>query len=273
MTSLRSWISAFLILLLASSTHAVEMLGAPRVAFTEGAATITWQTDVPCGTRLSLGTELNKLAPKAEGAVTAEHSVTLPGLTPGVTYFYSIGSARQKLGAGTFTVPTADQAATGAPPSRPPTSAKPVPAPASSKSVLERLRDVLIPKQPSQPQQPQPSAAAAQAPPSARTWGDPRSLLDHYARHGADFQSRNAEDYAAKAWLFLQRARTQPLPMKLDQDRTLRVYDPQTGSFAAYNSNGTTKTFFKPNNPTYWQRQPGRLVAPSELPSSLQPRR
>ena len=56
--------------------------------------------------------------------------------------------------------------------------------------------------------------------------------------------------------------------MKLDAD-VLRVYDPSTGAFAAYNLDGTTKTYFKPNNPSYWQRQPGRLVKPAELPSTL----
>ena len=54
--------------------------------------------------------------------------------------------------------------------------------------------------------------------------------------------------------------------MKLDDtDRTLRVFDPTTRVFGAYNSAGLTRTFFKPDNPTYWQRQPGRVVKPSDL--------
>lgn len=41
-----------------------------------------------------------------------------------------------------------------------------------------------------------------------------------------------------------------------------RVFDPKTGAFAAYNRDGTTKTFFKPGSPGYFERQPGRIVAP-----------
>ena len=35
--------------------------------------------------------------------------------------------------------------------------------------------------------------------------------------------------------------------------------------FAAYNGVGRTKTFFKPESPGYWQRQPGRPVKPADL--------
>jgi pyocin large subunit-like protein len=91
-------------------------------------------------------------------------------------------------------------------------------------------------------------------------------LQDHFDRHGRDFSSKSPDDYAAQAWLFLQRARAENLPMKLDEtDGTLRVFDPATRVFAAYNGAGRTKTFFKPDNPTYWQRQPGRVVKAAEL--------
>ncbi len=62
------------------------------------------------------------------------------------------------------------------------------------------------------------------------------------------------------AWEFLQRAKAQSLPAKVDPTGTLRVFDPRSGAFAAYNRNGTTKTFFKPGNPEYFNRQPGREV-------------
>jgi pyocin large subunit-like protein len=51
-----------------------------------------------------------------------------------------------------------------------------------------------------------------------------------------------------------------------DSDQSLRVYDPKTRAFAAYNRDGTTKTYFRPNSPTYWDRQPGRLIQPAQLP-------
>ena len=54
--------------------------------------------------------------------------------------------------------------------------------------------------------------------------------------------------------------------MKLDDtDGTLRVFDPSSRVFGAYNGAGKTKTFFKPDNPAYWQRQPGRAVKPADL--------
>jgi pyocin large subunit-like protein len=92
------------------------------------------------------------------------------------------------------------------------------------------------------------------------TWGHTDSLADHFARHGSDFHARDAEDYAAQAAAFLQRARTEGLPAKRDSDGSLRIYDPMTGAFGAYNRNGTTRTYFKPGNPDYFQRQPGTPV-------------
>ena len=44
-----------------------------------------------------------------------------------------------------------------------------------------------------------------------------------------------------------------------DSDGTIRVWDPKTRAFAAYNRDGTTRTYFKPGSPDYFERQPGRL--------------
>ena len=93
-----------------------------------------------------------------------------------------------------------------------------------------------------------------------RTWGNPASLPDHFARHGADFGARDAQEYAAMAAQFLQRAKADGLPAKVDDRGTLRVFDPVSGAFGAYNRNGKTKTFFKPGSRGYFDRQPGRLV-------------
>ncbi len=62
---------------------------------------------------------------------------------------------------------------------------------------------------------------------------------------------------AAQFW---QRARRDGLPAKLGADGTVRIYDPASGAFGAYNSDGSTKTFFKPGSPTYFARQPGRSI-------------
>jgi pyocin large subunit-like protein len=94
----------------------------------------------------------------------------------------------------------------------------------------------------------------------AGTWGNIATLPDHFARHGSDFGAASAEDYARLAWQFLQRAKAEGLPAKVDPTGTLRVYDPESGAFAAYNRDGTTKTFFKPGRPGYFDRQPGHSV-------------
>ena len=98
------------------------------------------------------------------------------------------------------------------------------------------------------------------APPARKTWGNPSSLADHFARHGGDFRAKDAEEYARMAWQFGQLAKQGHFLVKVDDDGVQRVFDPRTGAFAAYNANGTTKTYFKPNNRAYFTRQPGRLL-------------
>ena len=93
-----------------------------------------------------------------------------------------------------------------------------------------------------------------------RTWGNPSSLPDHFARHGRDFGARNADEYALLAYQFLSRAAVEPYQAKIDNQQVLRIYDPRTGSFGAYNPDGTTKTFFKPGRAGYFDRQPGKAI-------------
>lgn len=92
---------------------------------------------------------------------------------------------------------------------------------------------------------------------TAETWGNPKSLADHFERHGPDFGAQTPEEYATKASDFLQQSQRQGLPTRIDPNGTIRVYDPNTNTFGSYNPNGTTKTFFKPESPSYWSRQPG----------------
>lgn len=226
--------------------HAVELIGQPQSTTTANSATVQWRTDVDCGTRLQFGLSPAVLDHKAEGAVTREHTIQLDALAPATIYYYSVGSARALLATGTFTTGGGTPAAAAAAP---------------QPSLLRRVLGVITPDK-----KPAPAAAPTQAPPTRQTWGHLDSLQDHFERHGRDFASQSPDDYAAKAWLFLQRARAENLPMKLDDtDGTLRVFDPGTRAFAAYNGAGRTKTFFKPDNATYWQRQPGRVVKPTDL--------
>lgn len=218
-----------------SVAHAVTLTAPPQVVPAERGATITWKTDVECGSRVNYGTKADFLDQRADGSVSASHTVTLEGLQTGTTYFFAVGSARQRLATGSFTT-TSDASGRPLPKLQENTSGKAVAAP------------LLKP------------------PPTRATWGSIASLQDHFDRHGADFKATSPDDYAAQAWLFLQRAKAEGLPMKLDaEDGTLRVWEPKTRSFAAYNRDGTTKTFFKPSNPQYWDRQPGRKITAAEL--------
>lgn len=97
--------------------------------------------------------------------------------------------------------------------------------------------------------------------PARATWGNPRSLADHFERHGGDFRAKDADEYARMAWQFGELAKQGHFLVKVDEDGVRRVFDPRSGAFAAYNSDGTTKTYFKPNSRDYFARQPGRLVS------------
>ncbi len=90
------------------------------------------------------------------------------------------------------------------------------------------------------------------------SWGNPGTLARHFRDHGADFAATSADDYARQASEFLQQPGTLT---KIDADGVIRVYDPAANTFGAYNPNGTTRTFFKPSSPTYWDGQPGSAPA------------
>ena len=224
------------------AAHAVTVVSGPDVKVEATKAEISWKTDVVCGTKMSFGKSEKFLTERAEGSTGIGHTVLLPSLEEGTTYFFAFGTARVQLGTGKFTTVGQKKAATAQVKQAPTSSTK---AAASPKP---------------------PPASALIAPATSATWGNIDSLQDHFARHGADFGATSPDDYAAKAWQFLQRAKREGLPTKWDEsDQTLRVWDPKTRSFAAFDSRGRTRTFFKPSNPTYWERQPGRPASGAQL--------
>jgi hypothetical protein len=98
------FLTSFFFSLFVVAASAVELLSPPLVSVTDSTATINWRTDVACGTRVNFGLNAAQLTQKVEGPVSATHSVVLPDLIKGTTYHYTVGSARQKLAEGTFTV-------------------------------------------------------------------------------------------------------------------------------------------------------------------------
>jgi len=233
MISMRRF-GCFLILALGLvSALGVELVGQPEIESSAGGAVVRWRTDVACGTRIQV---TPTAAVEVEKTPDTQHTATLTGLQPGATYTVVVGSARVHLATNVFTAPgTATVTTTASIPSKKDSAAKMI----SSTKI---------------------SAEAKPAPPTRKIWGNLESLPDHFARHGGDFHAKDADDYARMSWQFLQRAKAEGLPAKVDEDGVLRVFDPQSGTFASYNRNGTTKTFFKPGSNGYFDRQPGRDI-------------
>jgi hypothetical protein len=245
----QSALHAFCVLFLSSFVqwvNAVTLVKGPEVKVESATATVTWTTDVAAGTRLSYGTTQKQLDQRLEGGVAAEHRIEIKDLKQGQTYFFSIGTARVPLATGTFS--TGGSAAT-------------------STVVVDGKLNSSTPQKPSNTVVTKPAPTPLPKPPATGLiWGNLGSLQDHFNRHGPDFRSTSPDDYAAKAWLFLEHAKRDGLPMKWDDtDQTLRVWEGSTRTFAAYDRHGKARTFFKPSNPDYWNRQPGRSVRPAEL--------
>jgi hypothetical protein len=273
-----------LALLFASSISAATLTQGPQIKVSADSATLTWTTDVSTNSKAAAGSTPEALFLTAEGSPGATHSVTLDHLKPGRTYHYAVGSARQWLAKGTFTTTgasTSAPATTNTSKATPPTPAAAASAAAAKKpSLFSQIVGALkgqdstpAPSPRTSSKGPSPTAStkptainSASAPPTQRTWNSIPSLQDHYDRHGPDFSSTSPDDYAAQAWHFLQRAKKEGLPMKQDPaDGTIRVWDPRTRSFAAYTEHGRTRTYFRPNNPSYWTRQPGQPITADKL--------
>jgi hypothetical protein len=223
----------------ALASPAAQLTSGPTLE-TQGPNTVTirWKTDVACGSRVHYGPSPTQLNERAEGGVGASHVVTLEKLTPGVTYFYTVGTARVPLATNSFCLGRR-------------TGTDPAP-PATAKPDASRAAPAQAPSPP-------------RPPPTRETWGHMASLQDHFDRHGADFNAKTPDDYARMAWEFRQRAIRESLPAKRDETGVVRVFDPKSRAFAAYNADGTTKTYFKPRSRDYFERQPGEPMDARKL--------
>jgi hypothetical protein len=226
---------------------AVEITHGPDVIAEPTGAVIRWTTDVESGSRVRYGRNPERLDRRADGAVGKEHVVEVRGLDPETVYHYTAGTARVPLVTNSFTTPGLVR----------PTGGRVADNPAGAFGETQTNAS---------------PAMAARPPPARVSWGTLRSLQDHFDRHGADFAARDPEDYAAKAWLFLVRAKTEGLPAKRDDSGVVRVYDPRSGAFAAYNRDGTTRTYFKPGRRDYFAGQPGDHVDLKKLDRFQPPR-
>ena len=219
--------TALLWLVSLMTSLAVELTQPPSVEFASTNAIVHWTTDVATGTRAEISPATAKVSVPDKTPASA-HTVNVSGLKPGTTYTVTVGSARAWLATNTFTTTGSVAAPTNVP------AVKKTSTPAAEKKLT--------------------------APPTRKIWGNYASLPDHFARHGEDFHAKDADDYARLSWEFLQRAKAEGLPAKQDDEGVLRVFDPRSGTFASYNRDGTTKTFFKPGGRDYFERQPGDAV-------------
>ena len=219
----------------ALSSHAAHLTGGPSVGFTNGTqAVIRWSTDVSTGSRVFFGQSVAGMKRRAEGEQGVDHSAVLPALESGTKWFFTVGTTRVPLATNSFVVPG------------------------------EAVRERAPPKESESGSAPRRIESSGKAPPTRETWGHLASLPDHFERHGRDFNAKDADDYARMAWEFRQRAKAEGLPTKVDAEGVIRIYDPKSGAFAAYNRNGTTRTFFKPDSRDYFDRQPGEPVRPKK---------
>ena len=92
---------------------------------------------------------------------------------------------------------------------------------------------------------------------SSKSWGNESTLQDHFERHGSDFGAKSPNEYAQKANEFYNNK--SKYQVKVDENGVIRVYDPRTNTFGSYNSDGTTRTFYKPTGgQNYFNSQPGK---------------
>jgi hypothetical protein len=108
-------------------------------------------------------------------------------------------------------------------------------------------------------------------PPAApHGWGNAGTLLDHVERHGKDFGIASGEEYARQAREFYTQARNGRFRAVIDEYGVFRAYDPKTNTFGSFNSDGTTRTYYKPSGGArYFRRQMekysvggGRVIEP-----------
>jgi pyocin large subunit-like protein len=82
---------------------------------------------------------------------------------------------------------------------------------------------------------------------------------EHFAKHGREFGDVSKQEYLLEA----QQLRDSPVGGDVEEivrsDGSSSRFDRKSGAFLAFNSDGTIRTFFKPNNgESYFRRQAER---------------
>jgi hypothetical protein len=84
-------------------------------------------------------------------------------------------------------------------------------------------------------------------------------LMEHFRKHGREFRVKKSADYLRLAQLLRDRPRSDDVLEFVRNDAVTCKFDRASGAFVAYNSDGTLRTFFRPNDgEAYFERQKSR---------------
>lgn len=84
-------------------------------------------------------------------------------------------------------------------------------------------------------------------------------LMEHFRKHGREFGAKKAADYLRLAQRLRDRPRSDDVLEFVRNDAVTCKFDRASGAFVAYNSDGTLRTFFRPNDgEAYFERQKSR---------------
>src|SRR5579884_1177730 len=93
----------------------------------------------------------------------------------------------------------------------------------------------------------------AEAGPGFRT---PQLLEEHYRKHGAEFGGISKAEYLRRARALRDAPPGRSVLQDTRDDGVITKFDRRTGYFGAYNSDGSIRTFFIPNDgERYFHRQ------------------
>lgn len=86
-----------------------------------------------------------------------------------------------------------------------------------------------------------------------------RKFLDHYEKHGAEFDSISREEYLRQAQILRDSPVGGDILEAVRADGVITRFDRKTGAFLAFNPDLTIRTYFKPNDgERYFRRQSKR---------------
>ena len=83
-----------------------------------------------------------------------------------------------------------------------------------------------------------------------------RQFDEHYAKHGREFGNISQQEYLLRAQALRDAPAGGPILQAIAPDGIVSRFDRRSGSFGAYNPDGTIRTFFIPNTgERYFHRQ------------------